>query len=76
MMDGVCVVQELLLDFVKYQEMVEATMDLTQVENHEFVIKPDFDDSLTALKHQIDQLEMNIRGQMNKVGDLISLHQL
>lgn len=55
------------MDFVKFQEMVEATMDLDQVENHEFVIKANFDEGLTALKEKIDQLEERIKGQMNKV---------
>lgn len=56
------------MDFAKFQEMVEATMDLDQVENHEFVIKADFDEGLMALKDKIDQLEDSIKGQMNKVG--------
>ena len=55
------------MDFAKFQEMVEATMDLDQVENHEFVIKADFDEGLTALKDKMDELEDNIKGQMNKV---------
>ena len=59
--------QELLMDFAKFQEMVEATMDLDQVENHEFVIKADFDEGLTALKDKMDELEDKIKGQMNKV---------
>ncbi|WAR07851.1 MSH2-like protein [Mya arenaria] len=59
--------KEMLMDFAKYQEMVEATMDLSQVENHEFVIKADFDEGLTALKERIDSLEESIKGQMNKV---------
>lgn len=59
--------KEMLMDFAKFQEMVEATMDLDQVENHEFVIKAEFDEGLTALKEKIDQLEESIKGQMNKV---------
>ncbi|XP_053396445.1 DNA mismatch repair protein Msh2-like [Mercenaria mercenaria] len=59
--------KELLMDFAKFQEMVEATMDLDQVENHDFVIKADFDEGLTALKEKIDGLEDSIKGQMNKV---------
>jgi len=41
--------QELLMDFAKFQEMVETTMDLSQVENHDFVIKADFDEELTGI---------------------------
>lgn len=55
------------MDFAKFEEMVEATMDLDQVENHEFVIKADFDEGLTALKEKIDELEDSIKGQLNKV---------
>ena len=39
--------QELEQDFSNYLEMVEATIDLDQVEHHEFVIKPSFDEGLT-----------------------------
>ena len=56
------------MDFAKYQEMVEATMDLNQVENNEFLIKADFDEGLTALKEKIDELESDIKSQLNKVG--------
>ncbi|XP_050392192.1 DNA mismatch repair protein Msh2 [Patella vulgata] len=59
--------KELLMDFAKFQEMVETTMDLDQVENHEFVIKSDFDENLAELRERIDSLESDIKAQVNKV---------
>ncbi|XP_033740541.1 DNA mismatch repair protein Msh2-like [Pecten maximus] len=59
--------KELLMDFAKFQEMIETTMDLAQIENHDFVIKADFDEGLAALREKIDELEDSIKGQMNKV---------
>ena len=40
--------KELLMDFRKFQDMVEATMDLTKVDKFEYVVKPDFDDMLKS----------------------------
>ena len=34
------------MDFAKFQEMVETTVDLEMIEQHEFVIRADFDDTL------------------------------
>lgn len=59
--------KEILMDFAKFQEMVEETMDLQQVENHEFLIKPGFDEELQALSEKISDLEDKIKGQLNKV---------
>ncbi|KAL4772115.1 muts domain V-domain-containing protein [Aspergillus nidulans var. acristatus] len=40
----------------KLEEMVETTVDLDALENHEFIIKPEFDDSLRVIRKKLDQL--------------------
>ncbi|XP_012937980.1 DNA mismatch repair protein Msh2 [Aplysia californica] len=66
-------VKELLLDFAKYQEMVETTVDMEQIQQHEFVIRADFDDNLTELRNKMDELEKEIKGQLNKVARDLNL---
>lgn len=60
-------IKELLVDFIKFQEMIESTLDMEQVENHEFMIKPEFDETLTALREKLDEVESDIKAQLNKV---------
>ncbi|CAO1618672.1 unnamed protein product [Sympodiomycopsis kandeliae] len=38
----------------KLAEMVEATLDLNELDQHNFVIKPDFDDKLKSIKEKLD----------------------
>lgn len=40
----------------KLQEMVETTVDLDALDNHEFIIKPEFDDGLKMIKKKLDRL--------------------
>ena len=51
--------QDSLNDFRKFQEMVEQTIDLERVEQHEFVVKADFDDDL---KGSISKREVGAQG--------------
>lgn len=37
------------------EEMVETTIDLDELDKHNYVIKPEFDDGLTAIKADLDK---------------------
>ncbi|KAI9037636.1 mismatch repair ATPase MSH2 [Aspergillus affinis] len=40
----------------KLEEMVETTVDLAALENHEFIIKPEFDEGLRVIRKKLDKL--------------------
>ncbi|OKL59264.1 DNA mismatch repair protein msh-2 [Talaromyces atroroseus] len=46
----------------KLEEMVETTVDLDALDRHEFIIKPEFDDSLRVIRKKLDKLrhDMNV----------------
>ncbi|KAL1923743.1 uncharacterized protein VTP21DRAFT_8723 [Calcarisporiella thermophila] len=52
----------------KLQELVETTIDLQAVEDHEFLIKADFDDSLKELKSKIDEIRSMMTDEHERVG--------
>ncbi|ORY10211.1 DNA mismatch repair protein MSH2 [Clohesyomyces aquaticus] len=49
--------------FAKLQEMVETTVDLDALENHEFLIKPEFDDSLRTIRKRLDKLRHSMESE-------------
>lgn len=53
----------------KLQEMVETTVDLEALDNHEFIIKPDFDDSLRVIRKKLDGLRYGMEKEHQRVGD-------
>ncbi|XP_062510244.1 DNA mismatch repair protein Msh2-like isoform X2 [Corticium candelabrum] len=58
--------KELCEDFQKYLDLVETTVDLTQVENHEFLIKPEFDESLQDTRDKMDDIASKMPSVLNK----------
>lgn len=53
----------------KLQEMVEATIDLVALEDHQFVIKPDFDDNLKTYRKRMDNLRDAMAAEHVRVGN-------
>jgi DNA mismatch repair protein MSH2 len=56
-----------------FVEMVEATLDLSELENHNFVIKPDFDEKLRTIKDSLDQVRDQIDEQHRLAGKDLKL---
>lgn len=54
--------------FARLQEMVETTVDLDALDNHEFIIKPEFDESLSIIRKRLDKLKREMENEHYKVG--------
>ncbi|KAL8950708.1 MAG: hypothetical protein Q9222_003267 [Ikaeria aurantiellina] len=52
----------------KLQEMVETTVDLDALDHHEFIIKPEFDDSLRTIRKRLDKLKYDMEIEHRKCG--------
>ena len=53
----------------KLQEMVETTVDLDALDRHEFIIKPEFDESLRIIRKKLDKLRYEMEVEHRKVGN-------
>ncbi|PKY08242.1 putative DNA mismatch repair protein Msh2 [Aspergillus campestris IBT 28561] len=51
----------------KLEEMVETTVDLDALENHEFIIKPEFDESLRVIRKKLDKLRHDMHTEHRTV---------
>lgn len=52
----------------KLQEMVETTVDLDALDHHEFIIKPEFDESLRIIRKKLDKLKQDMDIEHKEVG--------
>ncbi|MBA7490067.1 DNA mismatch repair protein MutS [subsurface metagenome] len=52
----------------KLAEMVETTVDLEALDHHEFIIKPEFDDTLRQIRERLDKLKRNMDNEHVRAG--------
>ncbi|KAI1798056.1 DNA mismatch repair protein [Ganoderma leucocontextum] len=57
----------------KYSEMVQQTLDLDELENHNFVIKPDYDARLQSLADKLATVRDGLDAEHRKVGKALDL---
>ncbi|OLL22825.1 DNA mismatch repair protein msh-2 [Neolecta irregularis DAH-3] len=62
-----------IVNLDKFQEMVETTIDLEALDNHEFLIKVDFDESLQEIRNRLNDLKSGIEEIHIEVGDVLGM---
>jgi len=57
----------------KYSEMVEATLDLEELDRHNYVIKPDYDNQLSELAKSLRKIRDGLDNEHTSVGEELSM---
>lgn len=60
--------KEYLQSLEKLQEMVEVTVDLDAAQNHEYVIKPEFDEQLQTIRRKMDKTRFEMDREHKTAG--------
>ncbi|KAF8962360.1 DNA mismatch repair protein [Flammula alnicola] len=66
-------VKECNTSLEKYGEMVEQTLDLNELEGHNYVIKPDYDPRLQELAEKLTQVRDGLDQEHQKTGEELDL---
>nr|CAB3264028.1 DNA mismatch repair protein Msh2 [Phallusia mammillata] len=66
-------IHELLIDFRKYTDMIDTTLDFDMIEKHEFMVKPDFDPELQRLRDKMDAVESSMASALTKAASELDL---
>lgn len=67
------ILQDARNDFSKYLDLVETTVDLDEVDNHEFRIKAEFDEGLEECKKDMEQIIAKLPKELNKAAAELGL---
>lgn len=65
--------QELNTALGKFQELVETTIDLDALDNHEYIIKYEFDDNLRMIKRKLEKARNDMHAEHRNVGRDLNL---
>ncbi|KAI5890640.1 DNA mismatch repair protein [Schizophyllum commune H4-8] len=57
----------------KYSQMVEQTLDLDQLDNHNYVVKPDYDEQLQELHNKLQEATEKLDQEHRRVGEDLNI---
>ncbi|OUM64314.1 hypothetical protein PIROE2DRAFT_42675, partial [Piromyces sp. E2] len=66
-------INEIIIDLEKFSELVESTIDLEATEDHEYLIKAEFDEDLLKLREEMKSLLVEINEESERVADDLGL---
>ena len=68
-------ISDILQDLKTYEDMVDEVLDLKSVEKGEYLIKSSFDAKLKSVKEEMDLIELKMRKEMKKCGQIAGLEE-